>query len=85
MSTDALPLPDFSTLSDDPATLRQLVLQLLEALQGERDQREKLPHHIWACPSGSVDSTLEAVSCELNVNQTQNHNERQPDRFRLQW
>jgi transposase len=46
MSTDALPLPELSTLPDDPATLRQLVLQLLEALQGERDQREKLEHHM---------------------------------------
>ena len=46
MSTDALPLPELSTLPDDPATLRQLVLQLLEALQGERDQREKLQHHM---------------------------------------
>ncbi len=42
MSTDALPLPDLATLPDDSATLRQLVLQLLEALQGERVQREKL-------------------------------------------
>jgi hypothetical protein len=32
MNTDALPLPDFSTLPDDPATLRRLVLQLVEAL-----------------------------------------------------
>src|SRR4051794_35372826 len=46
MSTDALPLPDLSTLPDDPATLRQLVLQLLQALEGERDQREKLQHHM---------------------------------------
>src|SRR5690242_4802486 len=46
MSTDALPLPDFSTLPDDSATLRQLVLQLLEALQDERDLREKLQHHM---------------------------------------
>lgn len=46
MSTDALPLPDLSTLPDDPAMLRQLVLQLLQALQGERDQREKLQHHM---------------------------------------
>ena len=35
MSTDALPLPDLDTLPDDPATLRQLVLQLLEALRGK--------------------------------------------------
>src|SRR5271155_740062 len=46
MSTDALPLPDPATLPDDLATLRQLVLQLLEALQSERTQREKLQHHM---------------------------------------
>jgi transposase len=46
MSMDALPLPDLDTLPDDLATLRQLVLQLLEALQGERAQREKLQHHM---------------------------------------
>ncbi len=46
MSTDALPLPDLDTLPDDPATLRQLVLQLLEALESERTQRDKLQHHL---------------------------------------
>jgi len=46
MSTDALPLPDSATLPEDLATLRQLVLQLLEALQSERAQREKLQHHM---------------------------------------
>src|SRR5438552_15061209 len=46
MSTDALPLPDLDTLPDDPATRRQLVLQLLEALRGERNEREKLQHHL---------------------------------------
>jgi transposase len=46
MSTDASPPPDLDTLPDDLATLRQLVLQLLEALQGERAQREKLQHHM---------------------------------------
>ncbi len=46
MSTDALPLPDLQTLPDDPATLRQLVLQLLEALRGKDTELGKLQHHM---------------------------------------
>ena len=46
MSTDALPLPDLSTLPNDPATLRQLVLQLLEALRGRDTELSKLQHHM---------------------------------------
>jgi transposase len=46
MSTEALPLPDLSTLPDDPATLRQLVLQLLEALRGKDTELSKLQHHM---------------------------------------
>jgi transposase len=46
MSRDALPLPDLSTLPDDPATLRQLVLQLLEALRGKDTELSKLQHHM---------------------------------------
>jgi transposase len=46
MSTDALPLPDLDALPDDPATLRQLVLQLLEALRGKDTELSKLQHHM---------------------------------------
>jgi transposase len=46
MSTDALPLPELATLPDDPATLRQLVLQLLEALRGKDTELSKLQHHM---------------------------------------
>lgn len=46
MSTDALPLPELSELPDDPQLLRTLVLQLLEALRGERAQREQLEHRL---------------------------------------
>ena len=46
MSTDALPLPDLSALPDDPATLRQLVLQLLQALRGKDTELSKLQHHM---------------------------------------
>lgn len=46
MSTEALSLPDLATLPDDPATLRQLVLQLLEALRGKDTELSKLQHHM---------------------------------------
>jgi transposase len=46
MDTDALPLPDPALLPDDPAILKQLVMQLLEELQKERGARERLEHHI---------------------------------------
>ena len=46
MSTDALSLPDLDALPDDPATLRQLVLQLLEALRGKDTELSKLQHHM---------------------------------------
>ncbi len=46
MSKDALPLPELDTLPDDPATLRQLVLQLLEALRGKDVELGKLQHHM---------------------------------------
>jgi transposase len=46
MSTEALPLPDLDTLPDDPATLRQLVLQLLAALRGKDTELSKLQHHM---------------------------------------
>lgn len=43
---DALPLPDLDTLPDDPVILRQLVLQLLEALRGKDGELSKLQHHM---------------------------------------
>jgi transposase len=46
MSTEALPLPNLDALPDDPATLRQLVLQLLEALRGKDIELSKLQHHM---------------------------------------
>ena len=46
MSTDALPLPDLSTLPDDLATLRQLVLQLLQVLRSKDTELSKLQHHM---------------------------------------
>ena len=46
MSTDALPLPDLDTLPQDPATLRQLVLQLLAALQGKDAELSKLQQQL---------------------------------------
>ena len=39
-------MPDLRTLPDDPATLRQLVLQLLEVLRGKDTELSKLQHHM---------------------------------------
>jgi transposase len=46
MSTDALPLPDLSSLPDDPAVLKPLIVQLLAALQQERHDREQVEHRL---------------------------------------
>jgi len=46
MSTDVLLVPDPALLPDDPAVLKQLVVQLLGELQKERGARERLEHHI---------------------------------------
>jgi transposase len=46
MSENAMPLPDPALLPDDPAVLKQLVVQLLEELQKERGARDRLEHHI---------------------------------------
>jgi transposase len=46
MSTDALPLPDPATLPDDPAVLKQLVVQLLEELQKANERLQRQEHHM---------------------------------------
>lgn len=46
MSTDGLPQPDTALLPDDPAVLKQLIVQLFEELQKERSARERLEHHM---------------------------------------
>jgi transposase len=46
MVDDALLLPDTASLPDDPAVLKQLILQLLEELRKARGSREQLEHHI---------------------------------------
>jgi hypothetical protein len=46
MSTDALPLPDLETLPDDTWLLKQLVRQLLEALQTQRAATDRLQRHL---------------------------------------
>jgi len=46
MSTEALPLPDPAMLPDDPAVLKQMIVQVLEELQKERGARERLEHHL---------------------------------------
>ena len=46
MRTDALPLPDLALLPDDPAVLKQLVVQLLEELQKANARLERQEHHM---------------------------------------
>jgi len=46
MSTDALPQPDPALLPDDPAVLKQLVMQLLEELQKAHARLERQEHHL---------------------------------------
>ena len=46
MSTDALPEPDPTLLPDDPAVLKQLVVQLLEELQKANARLERQEHHL---------------------------------------
>ena len=46
MSTDAPLLPDPATLPDDPAVLKELVVQLLEELQKANARLERQEHHM---------------------------------------
>jgi transposase len=46
MSTDAPLLPDVTTLPDDPAVLKQLVLQLFEELQKANGRVQQIEHHM---------------------------------------
>jgi transposase len=46
MSTEALPLPDPDSLPDDPALLKQLVIQLLQELRTRSHEKEALEHRL---------------------------------------
>jgi len=46
MDTNVLPLPDAALLPDDPAILKQLVVQLLEELQKANARLERQEHHM---------------------------------------
>jgi transposase len=46
MSTDAPLLPDLETLPDDPAVLKQLVVQLLEELHKANARLQRQEHHM---------------------------------------
>jgi hypothetical protein len=46
MSTDVMPLPDPAMLPDDPAVLKQLVVQLLEELRKANARLERQEHHM---------------------------------------
>lgn len=67
MSTDALPQPDPTTLPDDPAVLKQLVVQLFDELQKERGARERLEHHIHLLLKRIYGSTSEKFDPQQGV------------------
>ena len=46
MSTDALPLPEADSLPDDVALLKQLVIQLIQQVRTDRQEKESLEHRI---------------------------------------
>ena len=51
---DALLLPDPALLPDDPAVLKQLVVQLLEELQKANARLERQEHHMHLLLKGSM-------------------------------
>jgi len=61
MSTDALPQPDLALLPDDPAVLKQLVVQLLEELQKANARLERQEHHMHLLLKRIYGSTSEKV------------------------
>jgi transposase len=67
MSTDVLPLPDVAALPDDPALLKQLVVQLLDELQRERGARERLEHHLHLLLKKVYGSTSEKFDPQQGV------------------
>jgi len=62
MSTDALPLPDPALLPDDPAVLKQLVVQLLEELRKAQARLERQEHHMHLLLKRLYGSTSEKLA-----------------------
>jgi transposase len=67
MSTDAMPSADPALLPDDPAVLKQLIVQLLEELQHERGARERLEHHMHLLLKRLYGSTSEKLDPRQSV------------------
>ena len=67
MSTDALPLPDPALLPDDPAVLKQLVVQLLEELQKAHARLERQEHHMHLLLKRIYGSTSEKFDPQQGV------------------
>jgi transposase len=61
MDTNALPLPDPALLPDDPAILKQLVVQLLEELQKAHARLERQEHHMHLLLKRIYGSTSEKI------------------------
>ena len=67
MSTDALPLPDPALLPDDPAVLKQLVVQLLEELRKAHARLERQEHHMHLLLKRIYGSTSEKLDPRQGV------------------
>jgi transposase len=67
MSTDAMPLPDPALLPDDPAVLKQLVVQLLEELQKANARLERQEHHMHLLLKRIYGSTSEKFDPQQGV------------------
>jgi transposase len=67
MSMDALPLPDLALLPDDPAVLKQLVVQLLDELQKANARLERQEHHMHLLLKRIYGSTSEKFDPQQGV------------------
>ena len=67
MSTDALPQPDPALLPDDPAVLKQLVMQLLEELRNAQARLERQEHHMHLLLKRLYGSTSEKLDPRQGV------------------
>jgi transposase len=67
MGTDAMPQPDLALLPDDPAVLKQLVVQLLEELQKANARLERQEHHIHLLLKRIYGSTSEKLDPRQGV------------------
>ena len=67
MSTDVSLLPDPALLPDDPAVLKQLVVQLMEELQKARERLERQEHHMHLLLKRLYGSTSEKLDPRQGV------------------